>query len=260
MELWTKEHALVILPAFAIELVLAIVLGKLLKNKSEKIRLIPIGIIGAILLVLEVLKQIIWGFGGDSYTLYAIPLHFCSLFLYVYPLTFFIKGRLQNAIRNITIVCGATLTLLMLVYPVLIFSASDITEYFTKFISFHTVTFHLLAVFGFMLMLSLNLHQFKTKEDCLSILIGFSGYSLIAAIMANILKTNFNSFYYFQVDAIDSARQSIVNALGGRGQLLYVIVVWLIVVAVCMMCYWLVRLGKYIVNKISNKIHKKQSN
>ena len=260
MELWTKEHAMVILPVFALELILSIVIGKLLKNKSEKIRLIPIGIIGAILLVLEILKQILWGFGGERYELYAIPLHFCSLFLYVYPLTFFIKGKLQNAIRNITIVCGATLTLLMLVYPALIFSASDVTGYFKEFISFHTVTFHLLAVFGFMLMLSLNLHTTNTKEDCLSILIGFTGYSLIAGIMANVLKTNFNSFYYFQVDAIDTARQNIVNSIGGWGQLLYVIVVWLIVVAVCMMCYWLVRLGKYIVNKISNKIHKKQSN
>ena len=249
---------MVILPVFALELILAIVFARLFKNKSEKVRLIPILVIGIILLVLEVFKQIIWGYGdGSGYTLYALPFHFCSLFIFIYVLTYFIRGKYQENMRIFTTVCGAMLLLIMLVYPNLIFSSGDVTNYFKEFISFHTVTFHLLASFAFMLMISLNLYTINIRRDLLTLLLGFTIFAIISASMANILKTNYASFYFMQVEPIDTIRQSLVNSIGVFGQILYDVVVWLVDVVVAYLCYFSIlgirKLTLLIIDKIKSK-------
>ena len=57
MQLWTKEHALTLIPAIIIMLLLGLLARKTLGNKSRKIRMIPLQIIAVLLLLLEVGKQ-----------------------------------------------------------------------------------------------------------------------------------------------------------------------------------------------------------
>ena len=52
MELWSKEHITTLLPAVAVMIVLAALLGKWLKEKPEPIRRLPLQIIAVILLIL----------------------------------------------------------------------------------------------------------------------------------------------------------------------------------------------------------------
>ena len=83
MELWSPNHVKTLLPSFIIMIILGIILRIFLGKKSEKIRMIPFQICTVILLVLEVIKQV--KSFADGYDLYHIPLHFCSLFLYLLP-------------------------------------------------------------------------------------------------------------------------------------------------------------------------------
>ena len=58
MELWTAQHAMTLLPAMAVMLVLTAVLQCTIGKKSRKVRMIPLQVITVILLVLEVMKQV----------------------------------------------------------------------------------------------------------------------------------------------------------------------------------------------------------
>ena len=91
MELWTKWHAMTIIPVFVAGIAFSILLGYLLRNQSEKIRLIPVQIIAVVIIVLEIIKQTFSIIEG--YDLYHIPLHFCSLFLFLIPLAAFYNGK-----------------------------------------------------------------------------------------------------------------------------------------------------------------------
>ena len=73
--MWSSIHAKTVLPSISVMIVLAITIGWLLRNKSEKIRMIPIQVISVVILLLEVAKQIYCIVTG--YDLYSIPLHFC---------------------------------------------------------------------------------------------------------------------------------------------------------------------------------------
>ena len=93
--MWTKEEVAV-LPIILISIILvAFTLGHALKNKSDKIRNIPLIIIAVIILVLEVIKQvraIVTGYSG-----WTIPLHFCSFFMVWFPLAQFTTGKVKQS-------------------------------------------------------------------------------------------------------------------------------------------------------------------
>ena len=58
MGLWTIEHLLTIIPTFIVFTIISLLLRKLLINKSYEIRMIPLKIIGIVLIVIEICKQI----------------------------------------------------------------------------------------------------------------------------------------------------------------------------------------------------------
>ena len=117
---WTPLHVYTLIPEFIVFIVLAYVLSRLLKNKDYETQLIPLKVATSLLLILEVAKQIM-GF-VTGYSLYWIPLHFCSLFLYFHPIACFYKGKYRDKFMMIAGVVSACLFLFMTVYPNLIYS------------------------------------------------------------------------------------------------------------------------------------------
>lgn len=239
MILWTKWHAITILPAFAIMLIIALVLGRVLKNKDEKYRMIPIQIIAVTLVVLEIIKQA--KSIDNGYDLYHIPLHFCSLFVFFLPLFAFYKGKYQKAIRAFATICCSMLFVFMLVYPTMIYSDSNIVNFANSFWDFHTVAFHNLVCFAFLLILTLRLYSFDTKHDMKVVLVGYSVYSVVAATMAQILKTNFNGFYRCGVEPIAQFVDGLIAKIGWPGQLIYVIGMSAATILFGVVCYWIFR-------------------
>ena len=224
MALWTQTHALSLLPAVAVMLGLTLLLRRWIGQKPLQVRMIPLQIVAAVLVLLEIGKQVLSFRNG--YDLYHIPLHFCSLFIFMLPLAAFYRGKHQVRVRAITVSLCASVTGLMLIYPDLIYSAQNVKEFFTNYFSFHTVFFHNLVVLAFFLMAGLNLYDPGQPREKRTVMLFIIGYCAIAAPAAQLLQTNFNNFYRCNIAPLEAIRAAVEAALGyAPAQILYVCIV-----------------------------------
>ena len=221
MELWSTAHVKTLLPSIGVMLILCVLFRLWLGKKPRRIRMIPLQVIAVILVALEIGKQAISFSRG--YDLYHIPLHFCSLVLFAIPLMAFYRGKHDGVVLTLsTVLCGSVI-LFMTVYPALIYSAGNIEAYFSDFMSFHTVTFHTLVYFAFLLILTLQLYgEFGRREQKVT-LVAITVYSVVAAVVSQILKTNYTNMYHCNVPPVEDLRQTLIASWGyAPTQLLYV--------------------------------------
>ena len=223
MQLWTPEHIKTLIPTLIVMLVLSVLLRLWLKDKPLHVRMIPLQVVAIILVLLEIGKQIVSASRG--YDLYHIPLHFCSLVLFSLPVIAFYRGKHRDAVASVAVGFTSAVFVLTSIYPALIYSAWDIQNYFSSFFAFHTVTFHNLAMFAFMLMVALNVYQPKKGDWRYPVfLIGM--YCVIAGVIAHLIATNFNNLYRCNVAPLESVRQQICEAIGYvPTQIIYVAIV-----------------------------------
>ena len=241
MGLWTPEHVKTLLPALAVMLILAAVLRRVMKDKPRNIRMIPIQIIACLLLALEIGKQ--WASSIGGYDLYSLPFHFCSLFLFSMPLAAFYKGKYEKAVFSVATIWAASLFMLMLIYPNLIYSDGNIRNYFAEYMSFHTVTFHNLVMFAFLLILALDLYKPMEKGEIKVLLAATTGFCVISASMAHILKTNYANFYRCNIPVFEDVRISLQSVIGvGLTQILYVLIVSVLTLLFVLLAYGFCRL------------------
>ena len=221
MELWSPMHVKTLLPALAVMLLVSIALRAALGKKDEKIRMIPVQIIAVLLLVLEVGKQVVSFSRG--YDLYHIPLHLCSLLLFTLPAMAFYKGKYAQQVRAIgTAICGAIFWLTA-IYPCLIYSAGNIEGFFTSYLDAHTVLFHNLAMLAFMLIVALDLHTPASKGEHKNIVLFLTAFCVIAAVMSQLLETNYAGFYHCNVPPVENIRLMLQPIIGyWPTQLIYI--------------------------------------
>ena len=201
MSLWTKEHLITVIPTFSAFFIIAVILRKLLINKSLKTRMIPIKIIAVIILVLEIIKQFYSIKIGYNY--FYLPLHFCSIFVYFLPLMAFYRGKGSSAINSLTCSALLSLTIGMLVMPQIIYSKYRFLTLFSDYYSFHTVFFHNLVVFAFFIVVALDLHKPSgTKKELLFISLFASCYNVVSATFAHLLQVNFSNFLFSNIDFV----------------------------------------------------------
>lgn len=198
MEFWTITHLLTIIPSFIIMIFISLIMRYFLINKPLEKRMIPIKIISVIIIIIEIGKQIYSISIG--YNLYHIPLHFCSIFLYVLPLMAFYKGKHLDHVRSLACSTMTALLIGMLIIPSVIYSESRIKSFFTDYLSFHTVFFHNLVIFSLFITYFLDLHKPNgtKQETCFISLFGL-GFVVLAATFSHILQTNFSNFLYTTV-------------------------------------------------------------
>lgn len=241
MELWTKEHAVSLLPALAVMLLVAIALRKLLGNKPHNLRMLPVKIIAVILVVLEIGKQGLSLYRG--YDLYCLPFHYCSLFVFALPAFAFYRGKHRNAVYGVVATLCSALTLMMVVYPNLIYPGGCVTGYFKDYMNFHTVTFHNLVVLAFFLILALRLHENRAKKEDLWVVMGVLGFCMIAAAMAQLLKTNYANFYSCNIPVLEAVRGTLQASMGYVvSQTVYIAIVASVHMLGSYGAYWLYRL------------------
>ena len=253
--MWTSTHFAQIIPTFFILIALAVVLAILLRDKSEKVRKLPFQILAAGLLVLEVIKQID-NIGPDGYDLYALPFHFCSLFLYAYPLHAFYNGKYKKIANTVAFACGASLFFFMLVMPTVVYSDSNIQGYFENYDNFHTVTFHAYACFYFFLMVAMGEFKAETKHDVKVISVFFSGYVVVATAMSYIAGVNFHNLRRCNLQAGEDIRLALVNATGWIGQAIYTVALFVLTILFALIAYFAVRGLLYLVDSISKRLKK----
>ena len=240
MELWSLWHVKTLLPAFAIMIVLTLVLRLWLGKKELKIRMIPLQIVAVLLIILEIGKQALSISRG--YDLYCLPFHFCSMFIFMLPLAAFYKGKHANAVRGITAALSMSVLALMLIYPCLIYSAGNIELFFRDFMSLHTVAFHNLVMFAALLIPGLELHE-PCKTDVKRNAVFVLCFCVVSATMAHLLKTNFNNFYVCNIPPLETVRQAVETACGTvPAMLMYVLIVTVLDISFVFGAYWLYRL------------------
>lgn len=242
MQLWTVGHAWQLLPTLAVMLVAAVLLRLWLGKKELKCRMIPFQIIAVLIVLLEIGKQIVSASDGQ-YDLYHIPLHFCSLFIFMLPAMAFWNGKGAEKIRAITAALCASMTILMLIYPNLIFSDGNIREFFHHYLDMHTVAFHNLVMFAFILILALRLHPVSVKGELKAALWFTVGFCAVSSVMAQLLKTNYANYYQCNIPPLEAVRQSLQGVLGYvPTQILYILIVSALNVGFVYASYWFFRL------------------
>jgi hypothetical protein len=252
MGLWTKEHFYLIIPSFIVFIILTIFVGKALKGKSIKTKYLPLQIISLVLLALEFMKQG-YNIKETGYDLYALPFHYCSLFLYLLPIHSFYKGKYKKATDAITLSCLASLFLFMLVMPDVVFGAGNITGFFDNFSSFHTVTFHLLVCLYFLLTLSLKIFEFDVKKDMKVTAIFLAIYVIIATIMSFSLKVNFHNLYKCNLGMVEDIRLAMMESIGIFGHIIYVVVLFFLTILFAYAAYFATKGILKLINKLSTK-------
>lgn len=246
MQLWSAEHAATLIPAVVLMIAAAAVLRVWLGKKDMKVRMIPFQVLAAVLVVIEIGKQAVSLYRG--YDLYHLPFHFCSLFIFALPAMSLYKGKYVHTVRGVTAaLCGA-MTLLLLIYPCLIYSADNIRNYFTDYLSFHTVTFHNIVLFEFILIVALELHTPQPKGEPKAAAILTALFSVVAASMAHLLKTNYANFYTCNIPPLENLRLAVQDAIGVvLTALLYALIVTVLQILFVLMCYWLYRFVRRLV-------------
>ena len=150
---------------------------------------------------------------------------------------------------------SASLFIFMLVYPDLIYSGSDVDQFFTRFLSFHTVAFHNLVMLAFVLILALNLAEPPKKSDSKVIIVVTGIFCVISATMAQLLKTNYASFYNCNIPPLEAIRIGLQPVLGyALAQLIFVVLVAIATVAFTVGAYWLYRGLRKLTNKELTKV------
>ena len=240
MELWTKEHAITVLPALAGMLILCAVLRITLLKKDLETRMLPLKILGVLIVLLEIGKQAL-SF-AQGYDLYHIPLHYCSLFIFMIPVMAFYRGKHQDKVGGITAaLCGAEF-LMMIIYPNLIYGAWNVQAYFKGYFDFHTVTVHLLIMLGFLLIPTLNLHTPAKKGEQKAIIIFMLCFCAVSATAAQLLETNYNNFYQCNIPPLESLRQAVEAVTGVlAAKIFYVLCVTVMDLLFTSGAYWMYR-------------------
>ncbi len=244
MELWTEQHAKTLLPAVAVYFVIGFLLRLWIGKKPLSIRMIPFQVLAVVIVFLEIGKQVISFSRG--YDLYHIPLHFCSLFIFMLPAMAFYRGKNANTVAGVTSALCTAVFALMMIYPNLIYSAGNIENFFgDNFMDFHTVAFHNIVVLEFVLVVMLNLHTPALKGESKVVVLFIVGFCVVSASMAQILETNFANFYSCNIPALESVRISMQDILGVvLTQILYVLIVSALNVLFVLGFYRLYRLLK----------------
>lgn len=224
MELWTPEHAGTLLPAALLMLLASLGLRAWLGEKPLTVRMIPFQICTCLLLALEVGKQVLSLCRG--YDLYHLPFHYCSLFIFALPLMAFYRGKHRQTVNAVTTSLCAAMFLLMMIYPNLIYSGANVREFFTEYMSFHTVAYHNIIVFVLILILALELYTPGGKGEHVAVILTMVGFCVVAASMAHILKTNYANYYSCNIPVLESVRLTVAGAIGElAAKLVYILIV-----------------------------------
>jgi len=253
MELWTYEHTITLIPALAIMLIIAAVLRLTIGKKDLKIRMIPFQILACAIVLLEIGKQAVSLSRG--YDLYHLPFHFCSLFIFMLPLMAFYKGKHRQAVTAVTAAISGAMFLLMLIYPNLIYGAWNIQDYFKGYFDFHTVTFHNVVMLEFLLIVALDLHTPAPKGETMQSVWFITGFCVVSASMAHLLKTNYANYYTCNIPPLEAVRVSVQNAIGALpATLLYVAIVSALNIVFVIGSYWFYRLVRHLLAGKKEKI------
>ncbi len=213
--MWSNDEKVVLPLTLFIIVILSILITYLIKGKSQRIKKLPFILIAAVLLILEVIKQIN---AFPDYSLWTIPLHFCSTFMIWFSIASFTKGKLSDLGFSISVTSGFLFLILFYINPSSIIGNSS-SNILGSFGEFHTFIYHHTIIL-FMLLAIFN-NMFKPKlKHALGIFVLYTIYAILAIIFANVLDVNFTNLLQSNIGFMQLF-------LDNYGKILYTIVMYL---------------------------------
>lgn len=211
---------LILLPLMLISIILiAVLLRIFLKNTNERIKAIPLQVIAGIILVLEIIKQILNIINGFS--AWALPFHYCSMFVFFFPFAQFSKGKVQRLMKPVAFTTALAMFLLFYFNPSSIIGDSC-SNLFGSFGNFHTFTFHHLIILYVFVSILLNNYK-PQKKDYICLLIVMSAYYVGGITLAHIFNVNYCNFLTSNISFMELIRTS-------AGQIIYSIAMFFVIV------------------------------
>lgn len=224
---WSKTDAILIPLMLAVFIVVALVLRFLLRNKGQFIKKIPLQIITLVVVVIEVAKQIYYH-NNSEFTYYVLPIHFCSLFMVLMPLSQFCGNKAGSFFKPMTFVYSSLVFILVLANPNALIGQST-SDIFGSFHNIHTFIFHFSVIAYFIFSIALGDYQPKLKH-CMNVSFGIVIYAAYAIPCAYHLQTNYVNILYCYFEPLEKFRL-------WAGQVWYNVVLFLIGVAsACFIC------------------------
>ena len=214
---YTEAEKIVMPIALIAIIIIGFILRIFLKNKSDKIKNIPLTAIIVVMLVLELVKQIRLIANG-AWTYWNIPIHFCSSFMIWFSVAQFGRGRVKEIGQACSLSSGILMTIMFYIYPSSIIGNACANP-FANFSTFHTFTFHFLAICYWVWLVMLNLYK-PNKNDLWICAIVYFVYYIILTAMAYIFNTNFSNALQSNINFMEQFRLTC-------GQIPYTIVMFL---------------------------------
>ena len=236
---WSYYDKIALPIVLAFIICISILLHFLLKNKSEKIKQIPLHIISVTLIILEITKQIYF-IATNTYTAKVLPIHFCSLIVVIIALTQFLPKKISKWLDVPSIIFPLAVMVLILIHPYAMIGNSSQTM-FISFTRFHAFYFHALIMLYPILKLSLIKFNLKLKYS-LSIIGCLVFYSTYAIPLAFKLNNNYLNILHSDFYPLEQFRLT-------YGQVAYDIVIYVLGISVCVGVY----LIWYLIYKLKEK-------
>lgn len=193
--LFTFEYfnsILCLIIGFIITVITIIVTTKLVKNKDEKTKLLPVKICFYALLVMEVMKIYYLISRDGGFNANRFPIVFCSIVLYTYPMFCFKKNKLSDFAMGMSVLpC-----LISIIFVFLSVGDNDMMQD-GKFniIHFHSVIYHLIMFGVSIYLITSKLYKFELKK-CVGIFLGLAGYVAMATILTIFIQGDISFFGY----------------------------------------------------------------
>ena len=248
MGLWTITHFWAIVPAFLIFAGISALLSRVLKDKSDAAKYIPLKVIALLIVGLEIAKQAVSISRG--YDLYHLPFHYCSLFLYLLPLHAFSRGKVKKFVDPVTFTTCSSLMLFLTIMPTVVYSDVSILNAFNNFFDGHSLAFHHLVCLYFFIAFAQGLFELELKRDFGLVAIFLSAYVIVATVLSYALEVNFHNLRQCNLGAGEQIRVALNDALGVFGQVIYVFGLFVLTTLFAYLAYFLMQLiDKHIIHR-----------
>lgn len=208
---YTQAEFINMFAALFVILVLGIILRLTLKNKTLAIRQIPLHIVGATLVGIEVVKQVYHICVGDWNTWF-LPFHFCSFFLIWYAIALCTRGNIRQLMYFCSLTGGVIVTAVMYVAPHIILQ-DGARIFWDTFNHGHTYFFHMGVVAYWIWMLMLDIYQPQRQHIKKTVLL-YGAFFLVTVAAAFIFHENYT-------DVLSSSLAGFENFRLTAGQFIY---------------------------------------
>lgn len=205
--------------AFLFMLLLTLVLARCLRGCAPRVRALPTAAVAVLLLLLELEKQ--RRNLTDGFSAYALPFHYCSLFVFFIPLAELGPRRTRAFFRPVAAACALAVTLGIYLTPGSILARTG-ELFFQSFSVFHSYLFHHLVILYLLLTLALG-RVTPRHGDALRAGAVAALYAAVGIPLAFLLDSNYCNFLESVLPPLEAFRLA-------AGQVPYLVLVVLALV------------------------------